>query len=82
MVDTFRALVARQFEAVLCTLNRYDFGRRLRDAKSHIYWLPFARAELYVYNIRHIRHHAAQLILRLKSSADMDVPWARSGWRA
>ena len=44
-------------------------------------WLPFSRAELYVYNIRHVQHHAAQLSLRLRLSAGVDIPWAGSGWR-
>ena len=44
-------------------------------------WLAISRAELYIYNIRHIQHHAAQLILRLRLSGDIDIPWARSGWR-
>jgi hypothetical protein len=39
----------------------------------------FSRAELHVYNIRHIQHHAAQLILRLRLDTDVDVPWYRSG---
>jgi hypothetical protein len=43
--------------------------------------LPFSRAELYVYNLRHVQHHAAQLILRLRLDVKLDVPWARSGWR-
>ena len=41
----------------------------------------FSRAELHVYNIRHIQHHAAQLILRLRIDADVDIPWIGSGWR-
>ena len=41
----------------------------------------FPRAELHVYNIRHIQHHAAQLILRLRLDLDQDVPWVGSGWR-
>lgn len=40
----------------------------------------FSRAELHVYNIRHIQHHAAQLILRLRLDTDVDIPWIRSGW--
>ncbi len=52
------------------------------SARCGFDWLPFSRAELYLYNIRHIQHHAAQLILRLRLSADMDIPWAKSGWRA
>jgi hypothetical protein len=41
----------------------------------------FSRAELYVYNIRHIQHHAAQLTLRLRLDAKQDFPWIGSGWR-
>lgn len=41
----------------------------------------FSRAELYVYNIRHIQHHAAQLGLRLRLDAQQDIPWIGSGWR-
>ena len=40
-----------------------------------------SRAELYVYNIRHIQHHAAQLSLRLRINAQVDIPWFGSGWR-
>ena len=41
----------------------------------------FSRAELHVYNIRHLQHHAAQLSLRLRLDAKADVPWIGSGWR-
>jgi hypothetical protein len=40
----------------------------------------FSRAELYVLNIRHIQHHAAQLSLRLRLDAKESVPWVGSGW--
>ena len=40
-----------------------------------------SRAELHIYNIRHIQHHAAQLILRLRLDTDVDIPWIGSGWR-
>ena len=46
------------------------FGRR-----------AFSRAELYVYNTRHIQHHAAQLSLRLRLDHAIEVPWVGSGWR-
>jgi hypothetical protein len=39
----------------------------------------FSRAELHVYNIRHIQHHAAQLSLRLRLDSGVDIPWVRSG---
>ena len=38
----------------------------------------FCRAELHVYNIRHIQHHSAQLILRLRMQAGVDIPWFAS----
>jgi len=41
----------------------------------------FSRAELHVYNIRHIQHHAAQLTLRLRVECGVDIPWFGSGWR-
>jgi hypothetical protein len=41
----------------------------------------FSRAELHVYNIRHIQHHAAQLSLRLRIDFREDIPWIGSGWR-
>jgi hypothetical protein len=41
----------------------------------------FSRAALHVYNIRHIQHHSAQLILRLRLDSDVSVPWVSSGWR-
>ena len=44
-------------------------------------WLGISRAELYLYNIRHIQHHTAQLILRLRLSSEVEIPWSRSGWR-
>jgi hypothetical protein len=41
----------------------------------------FSRAELHVYNIRHIQHHAAQLSLRLRLDFGESIPWFGSGWR-
>jgi hypothetical protein len=41
----------------------------------------FSRAELYVYTLRHIQHHAAQLSLRLRLDMKADIPWIGSGWR-
>ena len=42
---------------------------------------PFTRAELYVYVIRHIQHHAAQLGLRLQRISGREMPWISSGWK-
>lgn len=41
----------------------------------------FSRAELYIYNTRHLQHHAAQLSLRLRLDHGVDIPWVSSGWR-
>ena len=41
----------------------------------------FSRAELYVYNLRHVIHHAAQLTLRLRLDTDVDIPWVSTGWK-
>ena len=43
-------------------------------------WLDMTRAELHIYNIRHIQHHAAQLVAKLRSDAGLDIPWTQSGW--
>ena len=43
-------------------------------------WLETTRAEVHVYNIRHIQHHAAQLNMKLRSDAKLDMGWVKSGW--
>jgi len=50
------------------------------SARSGFEWLALSRGELHVYSIRHIQHHSAQLILRLRLDANLDFPWIRSGW--
>ncbi len=40
---------------------------------------PINRAEFHINNIRHIQHHAAQLIASLRRIG-IDTKWARSGW--
>ncbi len=51
------------------------------SARADFEGKDFSRAELHVYNIRHIQHHAAQLILRLRIDCNQDTPWFRSGWQ-
>ena len=50
-------------------------------AKAGFEWLDCTRAELHLYNIRHLQHHAAHLGLRLRAEANQDIPWVKSGWR-
>lgn len=40
----------------------------------------YPRAELHIYNIRHVHHHAAQLGLRLRLDTGEGVEWVGSGW--
>lgn len=40
-----------------------------------------SRAELHVYNIRHIQHHAAQLTLRLRQGGGVEIPWVGHAWK-
>ena len=65
-----RALAAIAAETADSLSGPCGFGRK-----------TFSRAELHVYSIRHIQHHAAQMSLRLRIDAGVDVPWVGSGWR-
>lgn len=51
------------------------------SAPAHFPRKSFSRAELHVYNIRHIQHHAAQLSLRLRIDYQQDIPWFGTGWK-
>jgi hypothetical protein len=49
-------------------------------------WRNFSRAEMHIYNIRHIQHHAGQLSAFLRRVDDKykehkSLPWIGSGWR-
>jgi len=48
---------------------------------SGFHWRKCSRAELHVYNIRHIQHHAAQLQLRLRMDSEVDIPWVGHAWK-
>ncbi len=48
--------------------------------------LAFSRAELHLYNIRHVQHHTGQLTAFLRradeSMQDLEsIPWTKTGWR-
>jgi hypothetical protein len=45
------------------------------EAESGFEWLPFNKLELQLYNIRHLQHHAAELIEWLGANAGIDVDW-------
>lgn len=42
-------------------------------------WQEITRSELHTYNIRHIQHHAAQLIMRLRLDTNIDIGWVKKG---
>ena len=41
----------------------------------------FTRAELHIYNIRHLQDHVAQLNAHLAARIGTAIPWFGSGWR-
>ena len=45
------------------------------SAGSGIGFRKTSRAELHIYNMRHIQHHAAQLGLRIQWAAGREMPW-------
>jgi hypothetical protein len=44
-------------------------------AESGFDWLPFDKAELQIYNIRHLQQHAGELMERLGSRAGIEIEW-------
>jgi len=51
------------------------------NGPSGFFWLGFSRAELYLYELRHLQHHTGQLCAVLRT-AGKDVDWVGSGWPA
>lgn len=45
------------------------------DGDSGFEWYPYSRLELHINNIRHIQHHTAQIIERLKAKGITGFPW-------
>jgi hypothetical protein len=49
-------------------------------------WRKFSRAEMHLYNLRHVQHHAGQLSAFLRRVASdqfpqRSLPWIGAGWR-
>lgn len=49
------------------------------DKSSGFEWYPYSRLELHINTIRHIQHHTAQIIERLKLKGISGFPWAVDG---
>ena len=45
------------------------------EAASGFHWLPFGKLELQFYTIRHIQQHTGELMERLGTRADLELPW-------
>lgn len=45
------------------------------DQNSGFDWYPYSRLELHINNIRHIQHHTAQIIERLKNQGKSGFIW-------
>lgn len=45
------------------------------EGPSGFYWYEVPRAELYLINIRHVQHHAAQMSLCLRKTAETGIDW-------
>lgn len=50
------------------------------QSPSGFSWLPFTRAELHIYNARHVQHHAGQLAAFLRK-VGVDTAWVKRGWK-
>ena len=63
----------------------HDALARLTDEKARqrcaVARFDFSVAELMLYNLRHVQHHAAQLNLLLRQKVDSAPPWVRQAQR-
>ena len=44
-------------------------------------WIETTRMELHPYNVRHIQHHAGQLVVKLREQAELGKVWVKTGWQ-
>ena len=49
------------------------------EAASGFDWLPFGKLELQFYTIRHIQQHTGELMERLGTRANLELPWVGMG---
>jgi hypothetical protein len=65
----------------LCELAEKVIGAETEETLSKrapYPWTEFSMAEMHLYNLRHLQHHAAQIGLRLRAECGIDVPWVKS----
>ncbi len=73
----YAEIVERMVNAVISAEG--TSGADLAAAPSGFAWIPFSRLELHIYNLRHVQHHAGQLIERLRSGGNAGVDWVGMG---
>lgn len=49
------------------------------QAPSEFEWLEMPRAEIHLYNVRHIQYHAGQLGLLVRQENEAGLPWVKRG---
>lgn len=54
-------------------------GLDLESPDSGFSWYTMSKLEHQLVNLRHIQHHGAQLIDRLRSAADIGIKWVGRG---
>jgi hypothetical protein len=54
-------------------------GLDLETPESGFSWYKMSKLEHQLVNIRHVQHHGAQLVDRLRSAADIGIKWVGSG---
>jgi hypothetical protein len=64
-----------EYSNIIITSLKTRIAQTNLDGTSGFFWLPFDKLELQFYNIRHIQHHAAQLIERLRETKNISVEW-------
>lgn len=50
------------------------------ESPSGFSWLPMTRAELHLYNLRHVQHHTGQLTAFLRRMG-AEARWVKAGWK-
>jgi len=65
----YHAICLLEVEKQLATLDP--------ESPSGFFWLPFNKLELQFYNLRHLAHHTGQLAERLRTHANIGLPWVR-----
>lgn len=81
-VNFYNQQVSRQYLDFCMEKARDTIGSESEEelaGESGFFWRKCSRAELHVYNLRHIQHHAAQLGLRFQLAGGEPLDWVGEG---